>query len=47
MVVVVVVVVVVPVFVFVVIVIGGWFHDNNATLWLHLASWTLPDFQLS
>ena len=26
---------------------GGWFHDNNATLWLHLESWTLPDFQLS
>ena len=27
--------------------VGGWFHQNNATLWLHLASWNLPDFQLS
>ena len=25
--------------------VGGWFHDNNATLWLHLASWNLPDSQ--
>ena len=27
--------------------VGGWFHDNNAMLWLHLASWNLPDSQLS
>ena len=26
---------------------GGWFHDNNDTLWPHLASWNLPDSQLS
>ena len=26
--------------------LGGWFHENNATLWLHLASWNLLDFQL-
>ena len=26
---------------------GGWFHENNATLWLHLASWNLLDSQLS
>ena len=26
---------------------GGWFHENNATLWLHLASWDLPDSQLT
>ena len=27
---------------------GGWFLvENNATLWLHLASWNLPDSQLS
>ena len=29
---------------------GGWvggFHENNATLWLHLASWNLPDSQIS
>ena len=26
--------------------VGGWFHQNNATSWLHLASWYLPDFQL-
>ena len=27
---------------------GGWFWvQNNATLWLHLASWNLPDSQLS
>ena len=25
-----------------------WFHaHNNATLWLHLASWDLPDSKLS
>ena len=24
-----------------------WFHENNATLWLHLASLSLPNFQLS
>ena len=32
--------------------LGGWwvvgnYSDNNATSWLHLASWTLPDSQLS
>ena len=27
--------------------VGGWFPQNNATLWLHLASWNLPDSQLS
>ena len=27
--------------------VGGWFHQNNATSWLHLASWNLPDSQLS
>ena len=26
--------------------VGGWFHQNNATSWLHLASWYLLDFQL-
>ena len=27
---------------------GGWSKpENNATLWLHLASWNLPDSQLS
>ena len=27
---------------------GGWILEENiATLWLHLASWTLPDSQLS
>ena len=30
--------------------VGGWrvggFPQNNATPWLHLASWYLPDFQL-
>ena len=27
---------------------GGWSQsENNATLWLHLASWDLPDSQLS
>ena len=27
---------------------GGWSQsENNATLWLHLASWNLPDSQLS
>ena len=27
---------------------GGWFQLHNiATLWLHLASWNLPDFQYS
>ena len=26
--------------------VAGWFHQNNATLWLHLASWALLDFQL-
>ena len=30
---------------------GGWVVDNylknNATSWLHLAGWNLPDFQLS
>ena len=27
---------------------GGWGSvENNATLWLHLASWNLPDSQLS
>ena len=25
----------------------GNYSDNNATLWLHLASWNLPDSQLS
>ena len=25
---------------------GGLFHENNATLWFHLASWKLPDFQI-
>ena len=30
-------------------VVGGWFqlHNNIATLWLHLASWNLPDSQHS
>ena len=30
-------------------VVGGWvyYSDNNATSWLHLASWNLPDSQLS
>ena len=27
--------------------VGGWFHDNNAKLWLHFASWNLPDSLLS
>ena len=30
--------------------VGGWGWskpENNATLWLHLASWNLPDSQLS
>ena len=27
--------------------VGGFMIENNATLWLHLASWNLPDFQLS
>ena len=29
--------------------VGGWvvYQSNNATLWLHLASWNLPDSQLS
>ena len=33
--------------------VGGWVGagwsklENNATLWLHLASWNLPDSQLS
>ena len=27
--------------------VGGWSHENNATLWLHLASWNLPDSQFS
>ena len=30
--------------------LGGWvvvFQDNNATLWRHLESLNLPDFQLS
>ena len=27
--------------------VGGWCQENNATLWLHLASWNLPDSQLS
>ena len=29
--------------------VGGWvvYQDNNATPWLHLASWNLPDSQLS
>ena len=31
--------------------VGGWwvgnYSDNNAFLWLHLASWNLPDSQLS
>ena len=28
--------------------VGGWFWvENNATLWLHLASWELPDSPLS
>ena len=28
--------------------VGGWSQsENNATLWLHLASWDLPDSQLS
>ena len=26
---------------------GGDNQSNNATLWLHLASWNLPDSQLS
>ena len=28
--------------------VGGWvyYSDNNATSWLHLASWNLPDSQL-
>ena len=27
---------------------GGWFLSGNiSTLWLHLASWYLPDSQLS
>ena len=30
-------------------VLRGWmvYQDNNATPWLHLASWNLPDSQLS
>ena len=28
--------------------VGGWFlSGNKATLWLHLASWNLPDYQSS
>ena len=29
--------------------VAGWvvYQSNNATLWLHLASWNLPDSQLS
>ena len=27
--------------------VGGFMVENNATLWLHLASWNLLDFQLS
>ena len=29
--------------------VGGWVvpSENQATLWLHLASWNLPDSQLS
>ena len=30
---------------------GGWlvgnYSENNATSWIHLASWNLPDFELS
>ena len=26
--------------------VGGWFPQNTATAWPHLASWYLPDFQL-
>ena len=29
--------------------VGGWvvYQSNNATLWLHLASWNFPNSQLS
>ena len=27
--------------------LGGWFPENNGTLWLNIVNWNLPDSQLS